>query len=295
MEGHRVVTWGQTFGSIFCQMKKTGFISAFLLFMYSVYGHTTDPVGPRSAALGTSSVALKDPWCALNNQAGLASLHRITCAVNYENRFLLKELSSRSATLAIPLHTGTIGFSMTSFGYSLYHENRYNLAFGKALSDYLSMGIGLNYFHTRIAEGGARRGAFAGEIGMLAKVQKQMLLGVHLFNPVRSQSQEGLPVAIKIGINYSYSSSVSFTLETAKELSRKAVFKAGIEYLPCSSVFLRAGISSDPARSAFGMGFLLHPFQLDLSASYLPSLGISTQLNVIYFFGQHDKPVRSDH
>lgn len=279
-------------------MKKTGLFSAFLFCIYSVYAHSTDPVGARSAALGTASVALKDPWCTLNNQAGLASLRQITGAINYENRFLLKELGSRCATLALPIPTGTLGFSMTSSGYSLYHENRYQLAFAKAFSDKLSLGMGLNYFHTHIAEGNGDFSTLAGEIGIQVQIHKQLLWGIHLFNPVRNQSgtnhQEGLPVILKTGINYSFSSSVSFTLETAKELSKKAVFKGGIEYHPLPILFLRAGIHSDQARSAFGIGLLLHQFQLDLSASYHPTLGISSQLNLIYFFGQHDKAVRHD-
>lgn len=280
------------------QMKKTGLLSACLLFILSAYSQETSSTGPRSAALGNSSLTLKDPWCAVNNQAGLAFLRQMTAGVCYENRFLLKEFSTRSATLVLPFKTGTLGLSMVSFGYSVYHENKYNIAFGKAFSDKFSLGAAINYLHTHIADGTGISPVISGEMGMLVRLQKQLLLGIHLSDPVqifyKKRKQEGLPVILKAGINYSFSSSVSLSLETAKELSRKALFKAGIEYRPYPSFFLRAGISNDPIRSAFGIGFFIQRFQMDLSASYHPLLGISSQIGLICFFGKNDRSVRDD-
>jgi hypothetical protein len=59
--------------------------------------------------MGNASVSLYDVWSAHHNQAGLGFVRTISAGVNYENRFMVKEISTRGGALAIPVKAGTFG------------------------------------------------------------------------------------------------------------------------------------------------------------------------------------------
>lgn len=280
-------------------MKKHLFLLGFLLVTAEVMASNENPtVGARAAALGNASVCLGDGWSAAQNQAGLGFVHAPAAGIYSENRFLLKELSLRSGVVAIPLKAGTIGLSLSNFGYSLYKENKYSLAFAKAFSRNFSAGMAIDYLHTRIAEENGNFSAVVGEIGIQAKPYKNMVVGAHLYNPTRSKaarnSQEHLPTILRFGLGYSLSSQVFLTVETEKDLAEKAIFKAGIEYQPLNHFYLRIGTGSEPVLTTFGFGLHLNNFQLDVSANYHQTLGITPQLGLSYLVNKSNKTVRDD-
>lgn len=246
-------------------------------------------IGARSAAMGNASVAMSDLWSAHHNPAGLAFMHQVTVGVNYENRFLIKELGIKSAVVAIPLKFGTVGVSIRNFGYSLYSENKYNVSFAKAFGDKFAAAFAINYLTTRIAEGYGNSASFAGEIGLQAKPTNELTIGAHLYNPTRTmlskKAAERLPTIIRFGINYNLSKKVIFAIETEKDVSKKTVFKAGVEYAAVKELYLRMGIATNPVLSSFGFGIHLKNFNLDLAANYHQVLGMTSQISLAYQFG----------
>jgi hypothetical protein len=254
------------------------------------------PAGARASALGNAAAALSDTWSAVHNHAGLGFVRTPAAGIYYENRFLIKELSTRSAVLAIPVKAGTLGFSLSDFGYAHYKESKFNLSVAKAFSKTFSMGLALDYLHTRIAESNGNFSAVVGEIGMQAKLSKNLVIGSHLYNPTRSRlgrnTNERIPTILQVGIGYFFSPSVFVTVETEKNISKKAILKAGIEYQPLSNFYLRIGISTEPVLTTFGLGLSIKNFQIDLSANYHQTLGMTSQLGLTYLFTKSDKTVR---
>jgi hypothetical protein len=277
-------------------MKKRSFILICIFVSITTFASNGNfTAGARASALGNASVTLTDTWSATHNQAGLGFVRTPSAGIYYENRFLIKELSTRSAVLAIPIKAGTFGFSLCDFGYALYKESNYNLSFSKAFSKTFSMGIALDYLSTRIAEGNGNFAAMVGEIGMQAKLNKNLVIGTHLYNPTRSRlgknTSEHIPSVLQLGIAYSFSSNVFMTAETEKDISQKAIFKAGIEYQPVHNFYLRIGISTEPVLTAFGFGVAVKNLQIDLSAHYHQTLGVTSQLGLTYLFKKSDKTV----
>lgn len=254
--------------------------------------------GARSSALGTASIALNDEWGVIHNQAGLGNVRQTVTGFYYENRFFIKELSLKSVILAVPIKAGTIASSFTNFGYPAYNENKLNLSFAKAFSNTFSMGIALDYLNTSIAEGNTHFTTFIGEVGILTKLNKNINLGVHLYNPTRSKtsknSNEHVPTIMRLGFCYQAAETLILLTETEKDLNRKPVFKAGIEYRVLTHFFLRTGIRTDPLLTSYGFGFQLQQLKLDISGNYHQTLGFTTQLGFSYSFSKKQESVRHD-
>lgn len=241
------------------------------------------PVGARSAALGHASVSLNDLWAMQHNQSGLAYLKKVSAGASYENRFLVPELNFKALALALPTKEGIFGLSISSFGYALYNQNKYGLAYGKAFGEKISAGIQLDCFTTQIAEGYGHRTLFAVEAGIQAKPINNLTIGFHLFNPTLSKVNiDYIPTVIRIGFNYKFSDKVFVAFETEKGINVKQAFKMGMEYSLIKELYLRAGISTNPSLNAFGFGFNFKQFKLDFATSFHPVLGFTSTMGLSY-------------
>lgn len=253
-------------------------------------GNENFPVGARSAAMGNASVSLSDVWSAHHNQAGLGFMNRISAGVYYENRFMIKELGLKGGAIAIPVKAGAFGLSVSNFGYTSYNENKYSLSFAKAFGKKLSFGIAMDYLTTKIAEGYGSKGVLAAELGIQSRPLKGLTIGAHVFNPTHARltdyNNERIPTIIRLGADYNFSEKVTCAIETEKDMSKKAIFKAGVEYKAVKEFYLRAGISTNPDLGSFGFGLNLKNLKIDVSANYHQVLGVSPQFGLMYVFGK---------
>lgn len=270
-------------------MKKITIILFLIAFAFcSKAGNENFSIGARSSAMGNASVSLSDVWSAHHNQAGLGFERNVSAGVYYENRFLLKELALKGVVVSLPVKAGTFGLCVTNFGYSLYKENKYSLSFAKAFGDKLSIGVAMDYLTTKIAEGYGSKGLLAAEIGIQSKPIKGLTIGAHVFNPTRAKiaeyNNECLPTILRLGVDYNFSDKIILAVETEKDISQKAIFKAGLEYKAVKEFYLRLGIATNPTLSSFGFGLNLKNFKIDFSANYHQTLGVVPQLGLTYSF-----------
>ena len=199
---------------------------------------------------------------------------------------MLEELSTKAFAFSLPVKSGTFGISISSFGYSLFSQNKYGLAFGKAFGDKISAGVMMDYIETNIAEYG-KKGMPVAEAGLLAKPIKNFTIGVHIFNLTKTKlttyNDERSPTIMRIGADYRFSNKVFIALETEKDIDKKAIVKAGLEYNPIKELYLRAGVSTNPSLSCFGIGVNLKQFKLDLSSTYHSSFGFLHDFAIFVF------------
>ncbi len=275
-------------------MKRIWFLSFFVFPsafcpIPSAFSSDNTPLGTRSSSLGGASVSLSDLWSIQNNQAGLGWMKERTCGIIYQNQFQIKELSTKALGFALPVKNGTFGLCASSFGYALYSENKVGLSFGKTFGNKISAGISMDYFETAIPEYGKQTSLVA-EAGLQTKPLKNLTLGFHIFNPTRIKladyNDERIPTIVRLGFNYRFSEKVILTAETEKDIEKKAMAKAGIEYHPVKALYLRAGISTNPSLSCFGIGIIVRKFKLDFSSTYHSIFGFSPQIGLICEFGK---------
>ncbi|MDG1477789.1 MAG: hypothetical protein P8Q14_11625 [Vicingaceae bacterium] len=256
-----------------------------------------DMFGARSAAMGGYNVTLSDVWSANNNQAGLGFVEDLSGGIYYENRFLLSETSLKAGAFVLPVKSGALGVSISSFGYELYNETKAGLSYGQRFGSKFSMGVQLNYLNTQLSQDYGSKTSITGAIGAIAKLSDELSLGVHVYNPTRAKlaeyNNERIPTIMKLGLDYRFSEKVLFAVSTEKDVDFDARVNAGIEYHITEMFYLRGGISTNPTQYAFGVGMQLKDFKVDLSSSFHQTLGITPGISIIYSKRKSTKKVVS--
>lgn len=253
------------------------------------------PVGARSAAMAHSSVCLYDVWSAHNNAGSLGYVRQAGAGAFYESRFLLKDLSQSGFAAVLPLKKGCFGMSYANFGNTLYHEEISKLSFGIALNEHISAGIAVDYLHVRISDVYGQTSAFTGDAGLLAKITKQLVFAVHVYNPFRAAvtnyNNEKIPTTFRMGLQYMFSKQVFLSIEAEKISFQKLNIKAGLEYTPAKTVYLRFGCASYPKQAAFGFGIDYKGVKIDLSSMYHQVLGFTPCIGLSCGLGKTKTPV----
>lgn len=247
------------------------------------------PIGARSAAMGNAGVTFDDFWSIHNNQAGMAFYNEMAAGIYGENRFLMKELTQGAFGFVLPVKkAGVFGVTYNYFGYQLYNESKVGLAYAMAFGERLSAGVQLDYLRTHIAEDYGNANIFTFEIGLRAIIIKNLVFGVHVFNPIHAKvsklGTDRVPVIFRAGLSYSFTDKAVVAIETEKNINEKAQFRAGVEYHLAKPVYLRAGIGTSPFTNSFGIGLEFGNFKADISASRHQVLGFSPQISMMYAF-----------
>jgi len=246
-----------------------------------------ETAGARASALGGASVSLTDFWSIQNNPAGLAIQPYLSAGVYYENRFLLQELSLKSAAIVAPTRYGVLGVSFNQFGYKLYNENKFGLAYARSFGDLLRIGLQLDYKTTHVSEGYKDVGYVSFELGFQSTLNEKISIGAYVYNPMRMKttnySGEIVPIVMRVGFTYSFMPEFIGVVEIKKKLETNASLHLGLEYAFQNRFFLRTGLCTNEGYT-LGAGIHYNRLQFHLAASIHQRLGLSTQAGLIYQF-----------
>lgn len=263
------------------------FYPLFFSLIISISVKAQQNYGPKITGLGTAGVALQDVWAASKNQAGIAALKRPTVAAGYENRFGVKELSTKSAVFALPIKNYAVGASFQSYGVDAYNEVKTGLSLAKSFGPKLLIGVGLNYHQLNITSYG-NANTFSVEVGLQYNVLPKLWLATHIANPNQSKYSDNadqvIPAHIQFGGTYIFSDQLLITSEFEQILNNQVDFKTGIEYKVVKFVALRGGISVNPFKQYAGFGVNYQKVNIDFAVASHPVLGYSPQIALGYEF-----------
>ncbi|MFP4023474.1 MAG: hypothetical protein ACLFVR_03030 [Thiohalospira sp.] len=238
----------------------------------------------KSAAMSNTSVVISDIWSVYHNQAGLGYLNDISVGIFHQSGFI-KQQNTQGVGFAFPTKTGTLAASYSYFGFSQYNEMQAGLAFGRSFTQYFAAGLQINYLSTKIADNYGSTNTVNFEVGILSQPIENLFIGAHVYNPSRSKiGDENIPTIFKLGAGYLFSDKVFFGIETEKDLKHDAIFKAGLNYQLIDYVSLQAGISTNPARYSFGIGF--HYININAHVGFFKhqTLGFTPSFTLSYGF-----------
>jgi|DewCreStandDraft_4_1066084.scaffolds.fasta_scaffold157462_1 hypothetical protein len=269
-------------------MKKITTIIFVLTSFLSFSGNEKRNDGSRAASMGFTGVSISDFWSVTNNQAGLAYIENLSIGLYTENKFLLKELNRSAIAIVNPLNSGVIGLSLSYFGYNMYNEKKLGIAYSRKFSEMIAFGLQLDYFHTKLGDNYGSKSAVTFELGFIAKINKNLSIGGHIYNPIQAKfndyNNEKIPSTIAIGLANKFSENILTTIEFEKSINTPLNLKTGIEYKITENYFARLGINTNPELLTFGFGFNYSSFTFDFSSNYHQILGYSPQMSVIYRF-----------
>lgn len=264
-------------------MKKVWLLSFVMFAVVGLQAQNGDFSGMANASVMRSGL-----WAVNNNQAGLADIEVVEGGICYQNRFKLSETSTKSVAAAFATKTGNFGLSFNRYGYSLYSENNYGLAYARHLGNVVAVGLQFDYYDINQSDEYGNKGVFLLELGVITKVTDKLRLGAHLFNPTKSKmseyNDERVNTSIRIGADYSFSQLVDLAIEVEKTMQTDLQVKLGIEYQLIKNLFMRTGFKTVPNEFCMGLGYTLRGFTFDMSFATHQYLPLSTQMSLKYAF-----------
>ena len=261
-------------------------VSLFLFFL-SLTSSGGDPFRPSAGAgeagMGYSCIMKKSFWSSFHNQASLAFNKKISFGLNYENRFLIKELGSRSVALTLPAGKASAGIVYSQFGNSDYKREMTGLACGISLSEKISAGVQIDYFSERTFGEYDNIQFVTCETGLIITPSEKSMIGIHMFNPVpNSYRKTPLPANLRIGAGIDLSKLLSVGIEAEMGTKSKLNIKTGFEYAAANNVWLRGGFNTNNSAFSFGLGYLVRIAQIDIGFMTHEKLGVTSSVSVIF-------------
>ena len=262
------------------------YLFLFLILFYTSVRAQKNP-GPRSVAMGSAGVALRDIWSLQQNPSGMAGIEKSKFGIAYERHLLDQELSTQTVLFAFPFSKNVFGFSFERYGFTECREQHAGIAFARKFGNALSLAIGFKYHQLSIGGYGSSK-AFSAEAGFQYDVNEKFTLASHIANPGRSRYEDltgsNIPVRLSFGAAYRLSNKVSIISDVIKVLNSSTDLRFGVEYTIARLFSLRGGVSANPFKQYAGFGFNYNHLTVDVSVSSNPTLGYSPQIALGYEF-----------
>jgi hypothetical protein len=238
--------------------------------------------GAREAGMSYVCIMKGDFWSFFHNPAGLALNKSFSFGLNYENRFNIKELGTRSAALAIPAGKTSIGAIYSHFGYSDFKRQMAGLACGLRVTDRIAAGVQIDYFSEKISGGYNNIQLLTCGAGVLISATDNVTFGIHIFNPVPNSVRKfPMPSVLRIGAGLSLSKDLFAGIETEMTTGNRLVVRTGFEYEAVKNFWVRGGFGTANSSFSFGIGVLAKPALIDLAFSTHETLGITSSISII--------------
>lgn len=222
-------------------------------------------------------------WTSFQNQASLAHNNSLSAGFNYENRFNLKELGTRTAAIIVPVWKASLGAVYSNFGYTDYRRDMTGLACGMKLSDKISAGVQIDYFSERTSDESTNFKSVTCETGLIVTPSDNIRLGIHLFNPVPNSIRKmNMPTTLRVGAGTDLNKLLFAGIEAEMSSGEKLIIRTGFEYEVAKKLWLRGGFSSDNNSFSFGLGFLAKIVMIDLGFTTHDKLGVTSSASLIF-------------
>jgi hypothetical protein len=261
-------------------------VSVFFIFL-SLTASGGDPYRPSAGAgeagMGYVCIMKNGFWSSFHNQASLAYNKSFSFGVNYENRFNIKELGTRSAGMTIPAGKASLGAVYSNFGYADFRREMTGLACGIKLSGKVSAGVQVDYFSEKTSGEYNNNQSVTCEVGLLVTPSENSRIGIHLFNPVpNSIRKKYLPTTLRAGAGTYLNQALFAGVEAEMSSGNKLIIKTGFEYEAAKKIWLRGGFSSNNNSFCFGLGYLAKIALIDIGFSTHEKLGVTSSVSLVF-------------
>lgn len=239
--------------------------------------------GAGEAGMGYVCIMKNGFWSSFHNQASLAYNNSFSFGLNYENRFSIRELGTRSIGVTIPAGKASLGVVYSHFGYIDFKRDMTGLACGIKLSEKISAGIQIDYFSERTSGEYNNNQSVTCETGLLVTPSENIRIGVHLFNPVPNSIRKTyLPTTLRVGAGTDLNKLLFAGVEVEMSSGSKLIIRTGFEYEAAKKLWIRSGFSTNNNSFSFGLGFLAKIAQINLGFTTHEKLGVTSSVSLVF-------------
>lgn len=223
------------------------------------------------------------------NPAGNVFSPTRSVALEYINKYGLKELSSYAGIVNYPNDYLNGSVYVSRYGFDLYHETSVDINVYKLLSKRIALGVRMNYYNVYYSDKEPSANSITADVGMLISIKQDVNISLMVTNPLRTQikineDKQSLPNKLLMGISYQPDPIFLLTTEVEKDFELPVIYKMGIEYVPIKQLSLRAGMWCKPFTPTFGVGVHVQPFVVDIAFTRHPVLGFQSCCGIQYNF-----------
>lgn len=237
------------------------------------------PSGADRAGMAFASVAYPGHWGSFHNQALMVSQNYFSTGFVVEAPFMMTDLARETLSFIIPGRPAPFGFTLSHSGNAQYSVFFAGLGSAIAISDGLSVGLQADFLRQNGIGDYADENAITFEAGIAIKINPQLMLGVHVINPLPGLNS--LPSSLRAGICWRPYSGITIAFETSKVTKEPLAFHTGLEWALKDKLAFRAGYMSSPSCLTFGTGFSSGSLQADLGFIVNERTGVTPSLSLI--------------
>ena len=233
-------------------------------------------------------VARPDIWSPFRASASLAEIATVEAGVHYQDRFFVKEVSTKTAQIAVPTNLLNVGAAFSYFGYENYNENMINLSFARKFSEKFLLSAAVDYYSVYFSKSEGSKGKLIAQIGIASQPIENLFIGFQAFNPIQTNIktddlEKKLPSVFSLGAGYWFTQKVIWGLQLDKEISEKVKFATELEYRFLDYMLVRMGCAAhEKLMPSAGFGLKIYHFWLDTNFKYHTDLGITPNIALTF-------------
>jgi hypothetical protein len=258
------------------------------LLLIHPYLFTMEHNGRGTKAIGMANAfsAVSDNcWATSYNPAGLAGISGFQCSVFIvPEQFGLQELKTSAIAAAAPLSFAAMGITAEKFGFDLYSETEFGLAFARRIDRNISAGLSFQYYRLDIARYGTANSFFISG-GLMAHILERVDVGFSANNITAAhlgRTGEKMPQVMNLGACWHPYHDLQISMEMEKDVRFPSSLKMGIEQLVFSVIALQAGVANNPDKYSFGIAAEYSLFEFGYAGYSHPDLGWTHQIELSF-------------
>ncbi len=255
----------------------------YLFFLIEIHAQLNP--GAKSISLANSNVALGDDAFSLfTNPSGLAQINWTEGGFFYSHSpFGMKELSNAFLASTIPTEYGSFAFGVSTYGFQLYRENKFVLAYANRYANNFFYGLSFSLNHLSIKNYGEDN-AITFSFGTLYYLSPNLRIAFSTDNLNKATwgtEKNQIPMVYRSGISYDVLNEVSLNIAVENEVGFNPSMQCGINYNINEYFALRSGFANEPAKYCAGFGINYSQFEIDYGIFTHQELGLTHQITVI--------------
>jgi len=265
-------------------MRRTKLLSLFLFCFIGISAQQNP--GAKSISLANSDVALSnDAFSLFTNPSGLTQINWVEGGVFYSpSPFGVKELSNAFIAASIPTDYGSFGFGVSTYGFELYEENKFVLAYANRYAKNFFYGASLSLNHLSIKNYGEDN-AVTFLLGALYYVSPDFRFAFaadNLNKATWGKEKNQIPTIYRSGVSYDVLDNVNLNFALESEVGFTPSLQCGINYDLNEYFSLRTGFANEPTKYSTGFGIHYSQFEIDYAIFTHQELGLTHQFTVLF-------------